>query len=440
MPIDADKLPDLLQQLPPAPAGYVVAYSGGLDSTVLLHAMAQLREADGLTVFAVHVNHQLHPDALRWSEHCRAFATELGVPCRLETVTVVDTGNQGPEAAARAARYEALQAYMRFGQVLLTAHHLEDQFETVLLRLLRGGGVAGLGAMAPRASFPPGEMCRPLLDVSRAELQRYAQHFDLHWVDDSSNEDLRFDRNFLRHRITAEIIARWPGAASNAARSAAIARDARALLDELAEDDLSGIAAGETLSVTALKALTLPRVRNCLRRAIEQRNLPMPSARKLETIWSDLINARGDAQPHVQWPGAEVRRYRDRVYLRVPIETPLPEPRTWQDPRHQALSGDHGRLRLRACTGPGLAPALADSSLEVCFRRGGERLRPVGSRHHRRLKFLFQDHGIVPWMRDWVPLIYAGEKLAAVGDLWISADLVETPGLAVDWDAHPPLT
>ena len=400
-----------------------VAYSGGLDSHVLLHAMASLRdEQPGRVVEAIHVNHALQPQAHAWAEHCQQVCAALQVPCHVLQVNAAPARGESPEAAARHARYQALAGTLQAGDVLLTAHHRDDQAETLLLQLLRGSGPHGLAAMPLVSPFGPGLHLRPLLEFTHAELQHYASEQQLAWVDDPSNAETSFDRNYVRHEIMPRLLARWPATSAMLARSARHAADAAKVLDTMAQHDLTHVA-GEagTLSVMQLQTLDLPRQRNALRAWFRQLNLPLPSAAHIEHILRDLVAAASDKEPCVRWPGVEVRRYRDSMYACRPL--PLHDSAlilVWDMQAPLRLPADLGTLHVTPMQGQGLKAALRDrADISVRFRRGGEYCRPVGRGHRHELRKLCQEAGIPPWQRDRMPLIYVGAELAAVGSRWL---------------------
>jgi tRNA(Ile)-lysidine synthase len=303
------------------PAGrYLVGFSGGLDSTVLLHALAVTRDRHGTPLVAVHVNHRLHPDAAEWERQCRSIAGEFGVEYVARQVEVADDAPGGLEAAAREARYGALMALMEDGDVLLSAHHEEDQAETLLLNLMRGSGLAGLAAIGASHSFGPGLLVRPLLGVSRAAIAGYAREFSLEWIDDPANQDLRFDRNFLRQKILPRLRRRWPAVSARLRQTSELASEAAGLLDQLARIDLAAVQQDgertpDRLDIGALQRLNAVRQRNLLRHAIRACGLPQAPAPQLRQIQNELLSARRDAQPLVRWHGAEARRYRQKLYL-----------------------------------------------------------------------------------------------------------------------------
>ncbi len=305
-----------------------VAFSGGADSTALLAALARVRRA-GLKVRAVHVDHQLRPDAARWSAHCRRRARELGIPLEVRRIVVPRPRGASPEAAARLARYAALAQALRPQEILLTAHQQEDQLETVLLQLLRGAGVAGLAAMPASAPFARGRLVRPLLEIPGAQLRAWLRARGLDWVEDDSNADERFDRNYLRRRVLPALRARWPAAAATVARSARHLAEAQQLLDALGTVDAAGAQVGAALSVPLLRRLDPARRRNALRHWITSAGFPVPPARRLEEIAAKVLAARADRHPFVEWSGVRVRRHAQLLHLETAAAAParaLPGP------------------------------------------------------------------------------------------------------------------
>ena len=394
-----------------------MAHSGGLDSQVLLHWLAEQRGHLQAELHACHVDHGLQPDALAWVAHCRRTCEALGVPFRVLAAAARSTPGESPEAAARRARYQVLTGLLDRHTSLLTAHHRDDQVETVLLQLFRGSGPAGLAAMPLLAPLGEGWLLRPLLNVPRTMLLGYAQRHGLHWVEDPSNLDTRIPRNWLRHDLLPRVRARWPGLDGAVARSAGLCAEAASALDRQARADLQAVAAndGATLSLGVLRALPADRQRHCLRRWLRDLELPLPGQRQLTEILDVMLAARADAQPRVAWPGAEVRRFRAWLYAVPSLPPPPAGGQRLRSPGELHLPGV-GRLRLEAAVGAGLAAReVPVDGLTVAFRQGGERFRPAGDPHHRSLKQLFQRWGLAPWERERMPLVYAGERLVAVG-------------------------
>lgn len=421
----AQHLLQVLLALPNA-SRYWLAYSGGLDSHVLLHAMASLRPSlPGVELRAVHVDHGLQAKSAEWSTHCKTVCQTLHIPYQLLYINAHPATGESPEAAARHARYAAIAALVEEGDCLFTAHHQDDQAETLILQLLRGAGPHGLASMPLCTPFTRGLHARPLLSYTRAELSTYAEQHELCWIDDQSNLSTAFDRNYLRHEIMPRLRARWPALARTLSRSASHAAEAAQLMDRLAKIDLltAGIADEKNnlpLSITVLSTLDKVRQANVLRVWIKQQNLPLPSATHIEHIIKDMLTAAWDSTPRIAWPGAEVRRYRDLIYAM----TPLPPNDTslcfdWDMEQPLALP-DGTQLFATTTQGVGLNASLCHGQkITIRFRQGGERCQPVGRAHTHELKKLFQEYGIPTWLRDHIPLIYRNDTLAAVANLWI---------------------
>ena len=418
----------------------VIALSGGLDSTVLAHLLATTRSQHGKSLLAVHVDHRLHPDSASWAAQCQALAAEFEIDFACEVVSVDVDAGQGTEAAARDARYTALRKHLADGDWLLSAHHQDDQAETLLLNLLRGSGPAGVAAMQSVRKIGDSWLVRPLLGVSRDELADYASSENLSWITDPSNDDCSFDRNFLRNEVMPVLASRWPHAGSSLARSAELARDSANLLMELADLDYTSIGGEDNrLPVSALSTLSTSRQKNLLRRVAQLVRLPSPAAAHLQLIVEQLLPAREDAEPLVSWPGAEARRYRDTLYLLPASVAADFECGQTLNTAAVAIGPGLGELSLVEDGGRGLSRDAVARGLTLHRRKGGEEIKPVGQTHTRKLKKLLQEEGIVPWQRDLLPLVYCGEDLVAVADLWIAADIVAENGLAIRWESRPEL-
>lgn len=429
-----------LAELAGAPGRYVVAFSGGLDSSVLLHVLAETREQHGRQLLAVHINHQLHDEAAAWSEQCAEFCASLGIEFRGISVDVDLDSGQGTEAAARTARYGALSDVIAAGDWLLSAHHRDDQAETLLLNLMRGSGPAGLAAIGEVQPFASGWLVRPLLPVARRDLEAYAKANSLNWIDDPSNEDRAFDRNFLRHDVLPLLESRWPGAAGRIGQSARLSGEAALLLDQFADADLQRLGdRPDRLRLEGLRELAPDRQRNVLRYVVRELGLPAPPASCLASVVSDLIPARDDAQPVVEWPGARVRRYRGSVYLLPASPQTVPGRHLEFTDGRVDLGAGLGQLRLTEAVPEGLSGAVVSAGLDVRFRSGGEKIKPLNQEITKTLKNLLQEEGVVPWMRDRLPLVYSGDHLVAVADLWIAADAASCPGTGIAWKNRPPL-
>ena len=431
----------LLERLDALAAGrdvarWIVSYSGGIDSSVLLHALATSGTTD--PVIAVYVDHGLHPDSARWGDHCESFALGLGAGFERLTVDVDDYAGSGPEAAARQARYAALIGVVADGDCLLSGHHEDDQAETLLLNLMRGSGPAGLAGIGASQSFGRGRLLRPMLGVPGDAIADYAESHGVQWLDDPSNVDTRFDRNFLRNDIIPALAARWPAVSNRMRRSAELLGEASDLLDQLADIDLRHCGPLEALSVSAIGELPPARQRNLLRRAARRNGLPPPPYTRLHQLQHELIPAREDAAPLVRWPGAEARRYQGRVYLLPDLQSApdVPGDRLRPDGVPVSLGTGLGSIVLTQ-SAPGIDPAIASEGLEIRFRAGGEEIRIQEGGPTRKLKKLMQESAVLPWMRDRLPILYSGSEVVAVGDLWISAVHTADHGFAVEWRRKP---
>lgn len=409
-------------------AALCVALSGGVDSVALLAALAGGRKARAPRIRAVHIHHGLHPNADRWAAHCEKVAAQLGVPLTVVRVKVARPRGASLEAAARTARYDALAKELQPGESLLTAHHEDDQLETVLLQLMRGAGVAGLAAMPETAPFAAGRLVRPLLTCSRAEIESWAREQGWVWVDDDTNADDRLDRNYLRRRVVPAIRERWPSAASAVSRSARHAAEAKRLLEALALADVELAANGRELSVPRLRALDPDRRRNALRFWIARAGFVLPDTRRLDEIVGPLLDARSDANPHVAWNGVRVRRHADLLSLteeaaRESAAASRPDGWNWRAEASIALGDGGGTLTIVPDRHGPLDLDTLPETLVLRSRRGGERLRPSRGRPTKTLKALLQEARVPLGERERLPLVFAGERLIAAGDRWIDASV-----------------
>jgi tRNA(Ile)-lysidine synthase len=391
-----------------------LGFSGGLDSTVLLHALMQLQLPVRLR--ALHINHQISPNAHQWQAQCAVVCTQLGIEFIAEKVNVVNTG-KGLEDAARAARYAVFERVVGPGDYLLTAHHANDQAETLLLRLLRGTGLRGLAAMAAQRALGRGHLCRPLLSFSRAELEGYAHEHQLIWVDDESNQDDHYDRNFLRNQVLPLLASRWPSFQRKWQQTAELCAQQEQLLESIAQEDLAQAAVraervGQSISLDLIHSLSSVRQQNLLRYWLRSEGYSAPEQTHWQQIQRQLFGGREDAEANVTWGDVSLRIFRARLYL-LPVELPAM------------------KLDLVASTERNLPRLMINlPNVEIRFRQGGERCKPTGRNHSQTLKRLLQEYGVEPWLRDSLPLVYSGDELVAVGDVWICAGFVAEEGEA----------
>ncbi|WP_425460027.1 tRNA lysidine(34) synthetase TilS [Exilibacterium tricleocarpae] len=435
MSFSPDSLAAALQQQP-APRRWVVAYSGGLDSSVLLHALAQL--APAIPCCALHINHRLAAQSDQWQQHCAAACARWRIDFFAVTVAVTPAG-EGPEAAARHARYAAFEQFLQAGDCLLQAHHLDDQAETLLLRLLRGSGPRGLAGIRPQRNLGRGTLLRPLLAWRRDQLHDYARERGLDWIEDGSNADTRFDRNYLRHSVLPLLAARWPDYRQRLDQTAALCAATERLNRDQAEADLAalqprGERLGQSIDLPQLRAWPGYRRHNVLRHWFASQQLSTPALVHLQQVEQQLLDVRASAAAAVAWGELEVRSYGERLYCLPSLPAPADRVLQWC-PDTVLLLPDGGLLAASSATG-GAGRLRPVSRVEVRRRRGGERCRPHDRGHSQTLKKLLQERRLEPWLRDRVPLIYVDGKLAAVGDLWVCRGFVAEagePGLELDW-------
>ncbi len=412
----------------------LVGLSGGVDSVVLLDILQRAARKLRLRLSALHVNHQLSPHARRWEAFCRRLCRARGIPFQSEKVRV--RRGDSVEAAARAARY-AVFARQDCDYVVL-AHHRDDQVETLLLQLLRGAGVKGLAAMpllrkakgerrkakgdpSSITHHPSPAILRPLLDVTRDEILEYARVRKLKWVEDESNADIYFQRNYLRHEVLPVIARRFPAYRVTLARAAGHLAEAARVLDEIAAADGAGQIEEGALAVDALRRLPAARARNLLRYFLSRHGVSMPGVERLDEALRQSLHAKLDARVEIELDGASLRRYAGRVHLVRLSGMPRRFSKRWRGESRLALPELGGVLSMAHARGGGVSLArLRGRKVTIRLRRGGERLQPDCRRPRRSLKNLLQEAHVAPWQRERLPLIFCGEAL-----VW-------APGIGVD--------
>lgn len=410
----------LITQLVDVPAKTLcVAYSGGLDSHVLLYSLAkakQLRER--FKIKAIHINHQLNPQADLWqtfgAEQCHGLDVEFAT----RKVTVDCQHGQSLEAQARDARYRALTDLIDAETALLTAHHQDDQAETLLLQLLRGAGPKGLAAMPAIIEFSPSYLLRPMLNFSRAAIESFAKAQQLTWIEDDSNTDCIFDRNYLRHQVMPLLKQRWPEAQTSLARSARLCAEQQQSLESfLAQvlDEIVDPIKPNQLDINQLQAFEQSVQRQLLREWLARCKLPLPSEKKLQHVMQDVIASRADATPCVEWDGAQIRRYQNELYaLSPPAEHDASQVIPWDHlTQDLKLPSGLGQLQSKKQQGRGLR-INAGQQVSIRFRQNGERMHVHGRQGSHPLKKLMQEWQIPTWQRERIPLLYIDDQLAQV--------------------------
>lgn len=396
----------------------VLGYSGGVDSTVLLDLFAKQATPKLITrTQVVHVHHGLSPNADHWSEHCASQCKARNLSFKLLKINAKAKKGESPEMAARTARYQAFSNFMDADDYLLTAHHQDDQVETFFLQLLRGAGIKGLAGMPVIKKLEKINIIRPLLEYSRSQLEKYAQENKLQWIEDESNFDTAFQRNFLRHQVLPLIQQSWQGFKTSVLRTQNLCQEAQVLLEQIAAEDLIQVQAENIrkLPINKLLTLTLERRNNALRHWIALNNFRLPSQKKLQEIERTVMHSNADANPLVEWQGAEIRRYRNDLYLLAPLE---PFDSTvclaWDAKSILPLPNNLGNLDPSIYEKVQIPLPSVNTKVTIRFRQGGEKIKIQGRAGHHDLKKLLQEQGVPPWLRDRIPLLYHDEEIVGV--------------------------
>lgn len=424
------QLSQLAQQY--AITDWCLAYSGGVDSQVLLHLLHQIQQQPALrascqfNLCAVYIDHQLQAESSAWAEHCAQQCAALNIPFQAIAVNAQAEAGESPEAAARTARYAALKNIIQPGMCLLTAQHQDDQAETVLIQLLRGAGAAGLSAMPECSEFAEGWHCRPLLNISQQAIHAYAQQHQLQWVEDPSNQLPHYDRNFLRQSIMPTLQQRWPSVNKTLGRFARQQAENNALLEELALIDLDTLRqTDDSIELNALRQLSSARARNVLRYWIKTQQAGMPSSSILAQLLQQIQDDSHDNHLCISWGDNELRRFRNALYLCRASEHDPQQVIAWNGQQVVELPSLGKTLELTHAQTTAditylLKAEILDMSLTIRFRQGGERIQPAGRQGHRDLKKLFQEAAVPEWQRERIPLLYANEQLVAVVGYWLA--------------------
>jgi tRNA(Ile)-lysidine synthase len=450
--------------VPSENAHYVVAYSGGIDSHVLLHCCKKLN----LTVRAVHVHHGLQNVADEWVTHCQSICRVLNIHLDVIYVDAKKNKGQSPEEAARSVRYQALQNNLIDGDCLLTAQHLNDQAETLLLQLFRTASTAGLSAMPVQRQLGKNSHLRPLLSFSRQEIEKFAEENALNWIEDPTNQDVSYDRNFIRKEIVPLLKSRWPEITGQLSRVASLQSNNLQVLEDMAAIDLANLINVPTyqsiasfysvvsvLSLSRLKKLSVARRLNVLRywiiKALSNQSTKIspiispkisPTRNLLEEMDRTVVNSAADANPVITFSGFEIRKFHNDLYL-LKLAGPsfgslTAHPCATTDKKHSDLEHNdlkqdivwkplspvvipalNIQLKSIDSIGEGLNKNLLNESLTIRFRKGGEIFHPVSRRHSQRLKKLLQEAKIPPWDRESIPLVYFKDELITVVGLWV---------------------
>jgi tRNA(Ile)-lysidine synthase len=436
----------------------VIGFSGGVDSVVLLDLLVSLSVPLKFALSAVHINHGISPRADEWSSFCQHLCHSRGVPLETAKLKINREPGVSLEAAAREERYRVFSKLQ--ADYVVLAQHLDDQAETVMLQLLRGAGVKGLSAMpvvravrgagikdswqpqsgpvADAGTPPYPQILRPLLEISRREIEDYARGHALRWITDESNDDTAFDRNFLRHDFFPLLEKRFPSYRKTFLRASGHMAEASALLDELAVVDSRECARTGSIEIECLRQLSFLRAKNLLRYVLTRRGAIPPSAAKLEDMLRQLLSSGPDAKLHVRFGSTEIRTFRGLIHIRNAGVTLSPDwCMPWLGEKQLVLSELSGVLKFTPADGAGISLGkLTEYPVTVRLRSGGECLRPDCKRPRRSLKNLLQEAAVPPWERKMLPLIFSGEQLVCVPGLGVDCDFQAAPGeqaLVASW-------
>ncbi|WP_438864175.1 tRNA lysidine(34) synthetase TilS [Neptunicella sp.] len=402
-----------------------VAYSGGVDSHVLLHCINQLMDDYPQHQYvAIHVNHGLSPNAQHWQLHCQQVCQQLDIALQVVQVNLQQTPRTSIEAQARDARYAAINQATPDNALIFLAQHINDQLETFLLQLKRGAGPKGLSSM-PAVQDGQGQRryIRPLLHNSREQILAYAKLHNLHWQEDESNQDSRFDRNFLRQQILPELLERWPGLASSVARSAQLCAEQQSMLDEISQQHLSTIQLDNgCLDISQLLALTSSWQKQVIRLWLSQQHIPLPSAKVMGLIEPELLRSPQDSEACIQWQDWQLKVFNQQLYILS--DTPLPEreKKVWRGEKQLSLAGDQIKVEFSYQDNQGslLCFAHRKSIIEIGFGSLNDSFKPAGERHSKPLKKWLQQWQIPPWQRGVIPLVYVDGQLAMLVGLCVA--------------------
>lgn len=408
-------------QLYPQIKRLLIAFSGGLDSSVLLHVIAKLQEKKNqFECLAIHINHALHPDADHWAKHCQSIAEHLEISCQVVPIHIPKhrKNKKGLEAAAREARYAALKQYMTVDTALLTAHHQTDQAETLLMHLFRGTGLSGLAAMPHKKSFAAGLQLRPFLALPAKTLRDYAQEFQLSWIEDPSNQDTTFSRNFTRHQLLPLIQTRWPQAPKQLYTLSQHMHEAESLIDEIASQDLQAVQKNaEQIKLEKLLTYTMIRQKNLIRYWLKSTVNITPEKKHLDILFNEVLHARIDASPILQLGDYQLRRYANTLYL-VKAESYRPIPHfsiPWSLKDDLYIPEYHIQIP-KALLNIVQSPKIA--AVTVCNRKNGMQLRLHPNGKQQKVKHLLQNWGVPPWKRDKIIFLCKNGVLLMAADFF----------------------
>ncbi|RZG07758.1 tRNA lysidine(34) synthetase TilS [Pseudoalteromonas sp. CO348] len=404
--------------------GLCIALSGGVDSVVLLHLCREYANKHNVILQAVYVNHGLSQHATQWQQFCQSLCETLNVPFVAKQVSITRKTRTSLEAQAREARYQALDDAAKAGFAIVLGQHADDQVETFLLRLKRGSGLLGLGAMRATTQLASGRYCiRPLLAVSRNDIEAFARQFGLEHITDESNADDAFDRNFLRNQVIPLLTSRFNGFVANTLRSIDILQRQQTIIDEVSEEDLQKCRCRMALNITALQQLSFARRDNVIRLWLSKQGIEMPSQKQLDEIVQQAFSSRQDSQLEIRFKQGAVRRYRDALYW----VTENSQKHDIETVNLNELSGQSTPVALQ--TGKGVRKPFTDEIVSIRYGRLKDKIKPQGKPGSNTLKHWLKDLYIPSWERDSIAVVYYNDTPVAVNGLFVSAEHAEDNGI-----------
>ena len=420
-----------------SPARYIIAFSGGLDSSALLHNIVCLKEKK--PIIAIHVNHQISEYSEEWENYCRNAAKRYGVDIFVERVTIDRNSPDGIECEMRNKRYGAIRKYMQKGDCLMTGHHRDDQAETLLLSMVRGSSEDGLSGIKPIQNFYGALLLRPLLNFSRKDLQLYAEQNDLKWIEDPSNKDNSIDRNFLRNDILPRLENRWMSIDKRFFKVTRLALESSERSNDLARIDLNTLGDIDRIDAGGFSMLSQNRRRNLLRYILKRRGIERPTFNQMMDGIKILSNlTENKKNNHLEWPGIDIYYYDEKLFFVEQSEYIKTKQKIKIFPDEiLELDGNMGKLTLSPGDKGNISPEIAKLGLEVTYRKGGEKIKPIGRRYTHKLKNLFQEKKIYPWMRGKIPILKYKNELVCVGNLWVAEKFHKQNGYSLIWSEKP---
>ncbi len=437
-PLSQYSFDSILNTLPQAKKIWI-ACSGGMDSSVLLHLIFSNKEKIGQSLEVVYVNHGLQGESTEWGDFCRTQCNGYDLPFTQLNINEAVPKGESVEAWAREKRYALIAEVMNKGDLLFTAHHQDDQVETFFLQALRGAGPRGLSSMPLFKNIANAIHVRPLLNYCRNELLFYANENKLSWQEDLSNADTKFDRNYLRNNIIPAFEKRWPAYRDTISRLLNHQQDCTSLMNEVGLEDLKLASHGKTLNLDIVKSFSVARQKNIIFVWLQELQLESPGSKHINKIISDLINSTSDNAPCVNWKSVEIRKYRKTLYASSKMLEHIDSINYQWDFAKPLKIMDETLVAISEI-GSGLSKGkIENARISVQYRLGGEKIQPNNNAHSKTVKQLFQERGVLPWVRGRFPLIYVNETLAAIPGVCVDINYaaeIDEPSWQIVWSGY----